>query len=80
MAGCFSLPNMNTITEIEKAVSQLSAEELTKLEQLIRKARREKERVGKPSLRNIEPVSVGKILQPIGNREQWYDELREGRA
>ena len=71
---------MSTMTEIEKAVPQLSAEDLAKLEQVIRKARRYKERARKPSLRDIEPVSVGKILRPIGNREQWYDETREDRA
>jgi hypothetical protein len=71
---------MSTIGEIEKAVPQLAAEELARLEELVRKARREKEGAGKPTLQDIEPVSVGKILQPIGNREQWYDEMREGRA
>ena len=71
---------MSTIGEIEKAVPQLSAEELARLEELIRKARREKEIVGKPTLRDIEPVSVGRILQPLGTRDQWYDEMREARA
>ena len=50
------------------------------MEQFIRKARREKERARKPSLRDIEPVSVGRILLPLGTREQWYDEMREERA
>jgi TATA-binding protein-associated factor Taf7 len=68
------------ISDIEKAVPQLSAEELAELEQFIRKARREKEGASKPSLRDIEPVSVGRILQPLGTRDQWYDEMREGRA
>jgi len=71
---------MSTIAEIEKAVPQLSAEELAELEQFIRKARREKERARRPSLRDIEPMSVGRILQPLGTRDQWYDEMREGRA
>ena len=68
---------MSRITEIEKEVPQLSAEELAKLEELIRKTRREKENAGKPSLREIEPVSVGTILQPLGTRDQWYSEMRE---
>ena len=42
--------------------------------------RTEKERARKPSLRDIEPVSVGRILQPLGTRDEWYDEMREGRA
>jgi hypothetical protein len=71
---------MSTISEIEKAVPQLSVEELAKLEQLIRKTKRDKEGARKPSLRDIEPVSVGKILQPLGTRDQWYDEMREERA
>jgi hypothetical protein len=71
---------MSTIGEIENAVPQLSAEELEKLEQVIRRARRERESGRKPSLRNIEPVSVGKILQPLGTRDQWYDEIREHSA
>jgi len=71
---------MSTIAEIEKAVPQRSAEELAELEQFIRKARREKERADRPSLRDIEPMSVGGILQPLGTRDQWYDEMREGRA
>ena len=71
---------MSTIGEIERAVPQLSAEELAKLEQFIRKARREKERSSKLSLRKIEPVSVGRILRSLGTRDQWYDEMREGRA
>jgi hypothetical protein len=72
--------SVNTIKEIEKAVPQLSAEELAELEQFVRKARRDKKRADKPSLRNIEPVSVGRILQPLGTRDQWYDEMREGRG
>ena len=71
---------MSTIAEIEMAVPQFSAEELAELEQFIRKARREKERERKPNLRDIEPVSVGRILQPMGTRDRWYDEMREGRA
>ena len=71
---------MSRIAEIEKAVPQLSPEELAKLEEVVRQARRDKERTDKPSLRNIEPVSVGKILQPLGTRDQWYDEMREERA
>jgi hypothetical protein len=74
------LDYMSTIGEIEKAVPQLSAEELAKLEQFIRKTRREKESARRPSLLDIEPVSVGKILQPLGTRDQWYDEMREERA
>ncbi|MEO8353240.1 MAG: hypothetical protein ABI680_16045 [Chthoniobacteraceae bacterium] len=68
---------MSTIAEIENVVPQFSAKELAELELFIRKARREKECARKTSLRDIEPVSIGRILQPLGTREQWYDEMRE---
>jgi hypothetical protein len=68
---------MSTIAEIGKSVPQFSTKELAELEQFIRRVRREKERAGKSSLRDIEPVSVGRILPPPGTREQWYDEMRE---
>ena len=78
-ARCYLFP-MSTLAEIEKSVSQFSAEELTELEQIIRKARREKEQAQNPSLRDIDPVSVGTILKPIGTRDEWYSEMLEGRA
>ena len=53
--------------------------ELAELEQIIRKARREKEHAQKPSLRDADPVSVGEILKPIGTRDEWYSEMLEGR-
>lgn len=71
---------MNRITEIEKAVPNLSRDELAKLEELIRKVRREKDGAHRPSLRDIAPLNVGKILQPLGTRDQWYDEMREESA
>jgi len=69
---------MTTLAEIEKSVSQFSAEELAELERIIRKARREKEQ--KPSLRDTNPVSVGRILKPIGTRDEWYNEMLEDRV
>jgi TATA-binding protein-associated factor Taf7 len=71
---------MSTLAEVEAAVPQLSAEELAELEQFIRKTRREKENAQRPSLRDIKPVSVGKILRPLGTRDEWYDEMPEGRV
>lgn len=71
---------MSTISEIEKAVPKLSAQELAKLERLIRKTRCEREGKSKPTLRDIKPVSVGKILRPFGTRDEWYDEMREARV
>ena len=65
-ARCYLFP-MSTLAEIEKSVSQFSAEELAKLEQIIHKARRAKEPAQKPSLLDRNPVSVGKILQRLGH-------------
>jgi hypothetical protein len=70
---------MKTIAEVRKALADFSGEELAELERSVREARQEKERGGKPSLREIAPVSVGRILQPLGSREEWYDEMREER-
>ena len=78
-ALCYLCP-VSTLAEIEKSVSQFSAEELAALEQIIRKARRAKEQVQKSSLRDANPVSVGKILKPIGTRDEWYSEMLEGRV
>jgi len=71
---------MSTLAEIEKSVSQFAAEDLAELERIVRKARREKEQAQKPSLRDTNPVSVGRILKPIGARDEWYDEMQEGRV
>jgi len=71
---------VSTLADIEKSVAQFSAEELGKLEEIIRKARRQKEQGGKPSLRDTDPVSVGTILKPIGTRDEWYSEMLEGRV
>ena len=58
---------MSALAEIEKSVLQFSAEELAELERIIRKARREKEQAQKPSQRDTNPVSVGRILK-LGRR------------
>jgi hypothetical protein len=71
---------VSTLADIEKSIAQFSAEELAKLEEIIRKARRQKEQARKPSLRDTDPVSVGTILKPIGTRDEWYSEMLEGRV
>ena len=58
----------------------VSAGELAKLEQIIRKARRAKEQAHRPSLLDTNPVSVGTIIKPIGARDDWYSEMLEGRV
>jgi hypothetical protein len=71
---------VSTLADIEKSIAQFSAEELAKLEEIIRKARRQKEQARKPSLRDTDPVSVGTILKPIGTRDEWYSEMLEDRV
>ena len=71
---------MSTLADIEKSIAQFSGEELGKLEEIIRKARRQKEQAQKPSLRDTDPVSVGTILKPIGTRDEWYSETLECRV
>jgi len=66
---------MSTLAEIEEALPLFSAEELAKLEQFIRKTRREKESARQFSLTTIHPASVGGILKPLGSRADWYDEM-----
>jgi len=71
---------MSTLAEVKAVIPQLSATELATLEQIVQVARREKSTTSKPSLQNLRPASVGKILRPLGTREEWHDEMREGRA
>jgi len=71
---------VSTLADIEKSIAQFSEEELAQLEEIIRKARRQKEQARKPSLRDTDPVSVGTILKPIGTRDEWYSEMLEGRV
>ena len=71
---------MSTLAEIEEAVPRLSAEELAHLERFIREARREKQRSKPHGVLDLEPVHLGEMLRPLGDREEWYDEMREGRV
>jgi hypothetical protein len=79
-AGDGNFSGMSTLSEVKAVVPLLSSEELEELEQLVRKARQEMEQVTKPSLRDLKPASVGKMLRPLGAREEWYDEMLEGKV
>jgi hypothetical protein len=69
--------------------------ELERLVAKLRREKESAQQQGKrPSLRDIKPVSVGAIrsaldlppldlgrmLRPLGTREEWYDEMLEGRV
>ena len=71
---------MSTLAEVEAVVVNFPADQLAELEQFVRKTLKEKTKSEKPSLRDLEPVSVGKILRPLGSRDEWYDEMLEGRV
>ena len=71
---------MSTLAEVEAVIVNFPADQLAELEQFVRKTRKEKAASEKPSLRDLEPVSVGKILRPLGSRDEWYDEMLEERV
>ena len=71
---------MSTLAEIEEVVPQLSAEELVELERFVRKARRGKDRGTGVSVFDLPPLDLGRMLRPLGDREEWYDEMLEGRV
>ena len=71
---------MSTLAEIEAAIPQLTASELAELEQFVRKTKREKAAEPRRSVLDIKPSNLGKMLRPLGTREEWYDEMLEGRV
>ncbi|MEO6741913.1 MAG: hypothetical protein ABIP20_16840 [Chthoniobacteraceae bacterium] len=71
---------MSTLAEIEAAIPQLTASELAELEQFVRKIKREKATEPRQSVFEMEPLNLGEMLRPLGTREEWYDEMLEGRA
>ncbi len=71
---------MSTLAEIEQAVPQLTAAELAELERFVREAKRVKEAGTRPSVLDMKPLDLGTMLRPLGTREEWYDEMLEGRV
>ena len=71
---------MSTLAEIEEVVPQLSADELAELERFVRNARRGKDREAGVSVFDLPPLDLGGMLRPLGDREEWYDEMLEGRV
>ena len=55
-------------------------EELAELERFVRHARREKSREAGVSVFDLPPLDLGRMLRPLGDREEWYDEMLEGRV
>ena len=72
---------MSTLAEVQAAVPHLTARELLELEETVRRARKQKPmELPQPSLRDLEAVSVGAVLAPLGTRDEWYREMLEGRV
>jgi len=71
---------MRTLAEIEEVIPQLSAEQLAELERFVRKVRQEQSRRNPHSVLDLKPVHLGEMLRPLGDREEWYDEMLEGRV
>ena len=73
-------PAVSTLAEIEEAVPLLSQDELTELERFVRLTKRTKAAAQPHSIMDIKPSSLGKMLRPLGTREEWHDEMLEGRV
>ena len=71
---------MSTLAEIEAAVPRLTEEELLKLERLVRQTRRGPAGHPAPVAFDLPPLQLGQLLRPLGGREEWYDEMLEGRV
>ena len=71
---------MSTLAEIEAAIPQLTASELAELEQFVRRTKRGKAVEPRRSVLDMKPSNLGKMLRPLGTREEWYDEMLEGRV
>jgi hypothetical protein len=69
-----------TLDDVEAVVAMFSPEQLAELEQFVRHARLEKTRGKGESALDLPPLDLGRSLQPLGTREQWYDEMLEERV
>lgn len=75
---------MSQLTQLEAAAESLSAEDKRALVAfLLEKLRQDSDSAAPPrrgeSIRDIEPVSVGKILRPLSPDDDLLGEMLEGR-
>ncbi len=75
-----SLTGMSTLAEVEAALPHLSAKELAELEQVVRKTRLQKTQARERSALDLPALDLGRMLKPLGTREEWYQEMLEGRV
>jgi hypothetical protein len=78
--AAITLARMSTLAEVEAVVPQFSVTELAELEQLVRKTRLAKQPGRGRSALDLPPLDLGRMLKPLGTREEWYDEMLEGRG
>src|SRR6056297_3270840 len=62
---------MSVIHDIETMMARLSPEQLAELEQLARQKRLEQLARGETSALDLPALDLGKILEPVGSRDQW---------
>jgi hypothetical protein len=70
---------MSTLHETQNIVAQFSPEELAEFERGVRQMRLRKTRSGCQSALDLPPLELGHLLEPLGTREEWHDEMLEGR-
>ncbi len=75
-----TVAGMNTLAEVGAGGAAFSAKELAELEQFVRKARLKKTSVSGRSALDLLPLDLGRMLKPLGTREEWHDEMLEGRV
>jgi hypothetical protein len=71
---------MSTLAEVEAVVPQFSVGELAKLERFVRQARLTKTKGSGRSAFDLPPLDLGRMLKPLGAREDWYEKMLEGRV
>ncbi len=71
---------MSTLHDLEAIVARFSPEELAELEKFVRQTRLEKTGGGGQSALDLPPLDLGRSRESLGSRDEWYDEMLEGRV
>jgi hypothetical protein len=75
-----TLAPMSTLAEVEAVVRHFSADELVELERFVRQARLTKAKGNGRSALDLPPLDLGRMLKPLGTREDWYDDMLGSRV
>ena len=70
---------MSTLHDIERVIVLFSREELAQLEWFVRRMRLQKTRSEGHIALDLPPLKLGRMLEPLGTRDQSYDEMLENR-